>query len=167
MAVRCLLVDDNGWFLRCAREHLERDGIEVTGVAMTSAEAVRRAEELRPDVVLIDVMLGDESGFDLANQIARASLDPPCMIMISAYGESEFAELLENGPAIGFLSKMALSGEAIRTLMKNARRLSGDLGDLAERPVLADALLAHRAPARVRVDHLLIAGDEVRAVERR
>ena len=65
-----LIVDDNWLFVEAARDRLERGGLRVVGVAATSAEALRRAEELWPEVVLVDVMLGGESGFELARRLA-------------------------------------------------------------------------------------------------
>ena len=69
-ALRCLLVDDNPEFLETARRLLEQQGISVVGIAANSAEAVERAAELQPDVVLIDVHLGKENGLQLARRIA-------------------------------------------------------------------------------------------------
>lgn len=69
-ALGVLIVDDNRLFLGAARDRLEREGLRVVGVAATSAEALRRAEELRPEVVLVDVRLGGESGFELARRLA-------------------------------------------------------------------------------------------------
>jgi DNA-binding response OmpR family regulator len=65
-ALGVLIVDDSWLFLAAARDRLEREGLRVVGVVTTSAEALRRAEELRPEAVLVDVMLGGESGFELA-----------------------------------------------------------------------------------------------------
>jgi CheY-like chemotaxis protein len=48
---------------------LEREGVAVVGIATTSAEALRLEEQLRPDVVPVDIRLGDESGFDLARRL--------------------------------------------------------------------------------------------------
>ena len=62
MAFGVLIVDDNPLFLEAARDLLEREGQHVVGVAATSTEALQRAEELRPEVVLVDIMLGSESG---------------------------------------------------------------------------------------------------------
>ena len=72
MALRMLIVDDNARFLQAARALLEREGMQVVGVASTSAEAVRRARELQPDVTLVDIDLGNESGFDLARRLTQA-----------------------------------------------------------------------------------------------
>jgi CheY-like chemotaxis protein len=116
--LRCLIVDDNPGFLQAARALLEQEGIRVVGVASTGAEAVRQACDLKPDVTLLDIDLGAESGFDVARQLA----DGPCthpgyLILVSAYAEDEFLELIEASPAIGFVRKPALSARVIETLL--------------------------------------------------
>ena len=70
MVLRCLIVDDSPVFLKAARALLEREGISVT-VALNSAEAFRLFDEVCPDVVLLDIDFGDESGFDLAQTLSR------------------------------------------------------------------------------------------------
>jgi CheY-like chemotaxis protein len=118
MALRCLIVDDSSHFLTAACALLEREGIAVVGVASTSAEALRRAEELRPDVALLDVDLGNESGFELARRLAsETSLEPSSVILISTYAEEDFADLIAASPAAGFLSKSNLSARAIREIL--------------------------------------------------
>ena len=72
MTLRCLIVDDSPSFLRAARGLLERQGIAVVGTASTSDEAVALAAELRPDVTLLDIDLGGESGFELVQRLAPA-----------------------------------------------------------------------------------------------
>jgi CheY-like chemotaxis protein len=115
--VRCLIVDDSLQFLEAARGWLERQGISVVGVASTVAQALQLAEELHPDVLLVDIDLGGESGFELANQLQRkASVDSSRVILISAYAEEDYAELIAASPAVGFLPKTALSGQRIRDL---------------------------------------------------
>ena len=115
MSMRCLLVDDSARFLEAARTLLERDGIPVVGVATTGAEALARAAELAPDVVLVDLDLDGESGFDLAVQLARSVSS--VIILISTHALEDFQELIAASPAHGFLPKSALSGEAIRDLL--------------------------------------------------
>src|SRR6202035_5240077 len=70
MPLRCMLVDDNDAFLEAASVLLEREGLTVVGVASSIAEALRQARALRPDLILVDIGLGDESGFDLAQLLA-------------------------------------------------------------------------------------------------
>lgn len=115
MARRFLIVDDNAQFLRAARDLLEREGVTVVGLASSSAEALRLAGELRPDVVLVDVDLGDESGLDLAERLAAGEHGP--VVLISAYPESEFAELIAASPAAGFVSKSELSASAVGDIL--------------------------------------------------
>jgi CheY-like chemotaxis protein len=116
--LRCLIVDDSSKFLAAARSWLERQGITVVGVTSTVAQALRQAEELRPDVVLVDIDLGDESGFELANQLqGNARADCSRVILMSAYAEEDYAELIAASPAVGFLSKACLSGQRIRDLV--------------------------------------------------
>jgi DNA-binding NarL/FixJ family response regulator len=118
--VRCLIVDDSSQFRTAARGWLEREGIAVVGVASTVAQALRLAHELHPDVVLVDIDLGGESGFELASQLQRnAGVDSSRVILISAYDEEDYAELIAASPAVGFLPKTALSGQRIRDLVED------------------------------------------------
>jgi DNA-binding NarL/FixJ family response regulator len=120
MCVRCLIVDDNDDFLQAARARLNREGIEVTGVASTSDQAVARVGELRPDVVLIDIHLGAECGFDLARQLAGTrSTQRSEVIMISTYAQADYANMLTVSPCLGYIPKLGLSGDAVRALLKN------------------------------------------------
>jgi len=119
VSLRILIVDDNRQFLDAARGVLEQDGVSVVGVASTSAEAVLLAQELRPDGILVDVDLGDESGLDLAREFASARAAP--VVLISAYPESELADLIADSPAVGFLSKADLSASAVSSLFATER----------------------------------------------
>ena len=120
MAIRCLIVDDSPRFAQAASELLEEEGIDVLGLATRGEEAVSLARDLRPDLALVDIDLGDESGLDVAQrlcgngegELARA------VILISTHAEEEFAELIDASPAVGFLAKSDLGAEAIRTLLK-------------------------------------------------
>ena len=117
-ALGVLIVDDNMLFLEAARDRLEQGGLRVVGVAATSAEALRRAEERRPEVVLVDVMLGNESGFELARRLAAQHQDGgPAVILISTYSAADFARPIAESPAAGFVSKQELSADAIRRII--------------------------------------------------
>ena len=115
---RILIVDDNLLFLEAARDRLEQGGLRVVGVAATSAEALRRAEELRPEIVLVDIMLGSESGFELARRLAaQHHEDGPAVILISTYSAADYAGPIADSPAAGFLPKQELSADAIRRIV--------------------------------------------------
>jgi CheY-like chemotaxis protein len=117
MAFRVLIVDDNRLFLEAARDLLEREGLRVVGVAASSAEALQRAAELQPEVVLVDIRLGRDSGFDLARRLAAQQRGHPAVILISTYSEADFLDLIAESPARGFLAKPGLSASAIRRIV--------------------------------------------------
>lgn len=115
MPIRCLIVDDNHAFLGAARVLLEREGLTVAGVATTGDEALREAETLRPDVVLVDISLGEESGFDLARRLVHDDpVNQTVVVLISTRAEADIVDLLAESPAAGFVSKADLSASEIR-----------------------------------------------------
>jgi DNA-binding NarL/FixJ family response regulator len=116
VALRCVIVDDNAGFLQAAGTLLAREGLSVVGVASDGAQAVRQAQELRPDVVLVDVDLGGESGFDVARALERLDAGSPTVILISTHAEADLAELIAAAPAAGFVAKSDLSADAIARL---------------------------------------------------
>ena len=123
MPLRCLLVDDSARFLESARLLLERQGVQVD-VAGTGAEAVRRFAESHPDVVLLDIDLDGESGFEVARRLQSAAPivpsggEGPRIILVSTHAEKDYQELIEASPALGFLSKSSLSAGAIQELLR-------------------------------------------------
>jgi CheY-like chemotaxis protein len=118
MAFRVLIVDDNASFLGAAQVLLEREGLSVVGVASTTAEALERETELRPDVVLVDIMLGPESGFALARRLVEdGGSGGSTVILISTHAQADFADLIAESPAAGFLPKSELSANAIRRIL--------------------------------------------------
>jgi two-component system nitrate/nitrite response regulator NarL len=114
--LRVLLVDDNHDFLSSAAGLLESEGLLVVGRAMSGRQAVRLAQALQPDVVLLDVLLGDEDGFDVAQALARAVPSMP-VVLISTHPEDDLAEGLAESTAVGFLAKRSLSAAAVRELL--------------------------------------------------
>jgi DNA-binding NarL/FixJ family response regulator len=118
MPLRCLLVDDNDAFLDAASALLQHEGATVVGAVSSIAEAVRQARELRPEVVLVDIGLGDESGFDLARLLTRDGQGGiGKVILVSARAETDYADLVAESPAAGFLAKSELSVRGIRRIL--------------------------------------------------
>lgn len=117
MDMRCLIVDDNDRFLETARGVLERDGVNVVGVATDGAQALGLVDRLQPTVALVDVCLGEECGVDVADRLQHESLTKPTVILISTYPEDDFADIVASSAAFGFLPKSELSGSAIRTML--------------------------------------------------
>ena len=75
-----------------------------------------RAEALRPDVVLIDIRLGRESGFETARRLADNG-HSAALVMISTHAGEDYADLIAESPATGFLPKAELSAAAIRRIL--------------------------------------------------
>jgi two-component system, NarL family, nitrate/nitrite response regulator NarL len=113
MTLRCLIVDDSDEFLASAARLLEAQGLTVVACAKSSGEALKLAEDLAPDVVLVDVELGDEDGVELA-QALEARAPSTRAILISAH-ELEDLGLLANG--VQFLPKARLGADAIKKLV--------------------------------------------------
>jgi len=121
--MRCLIVDDSADFRDAASAMLERAGISVVGKASNSAEALRYYEDLHPDVALVDIDLGGEDGFALAELLDRVSATSTTLavILVSTYAESDLEEMINASPAVGFLQKFSLSPDAIRELADGHR----------------------------------------------
>lgn len=126
MLLRCLIVDDNARFREEACRLLEEQGIQIVGTAASGAEAVQYVGRLTPDVALVDIVLGGESGLDLARQLRDASARPPRIVLISTHDESEYADLIAASPAVGFLSKSDLSARAILRVLASGKGASTD-----------------------------------------
>jgi two-component system, NarL family, nitrate/nitrite response regulator NarL len=112
--VRCLIIDDSLGFLAAARRLLEGEGITIAGVATNGVDALREAERVRPDLALVDIDLGGESGLELVGRL------PVPAILISTHDEQDYRDLIAASPAVGFLPKATLSARAIHDLLGNA-----------------------------------------------
>jgi DNA-binding NarL/FixJ family response regulator len=121
--IRVLIVDDSRSYLDAACALLEREGLEVVGVASTSAAALQQARALEPDVVLVDISLGEESGFELARRLAENDPDDQAaLVLISTRAEADFEDLIAESPAVGFLAKADLSADALRAILDGRSR---------------------------------------------
>ncbi|MDQ1731607.1 MAG: hypothetical protein QOK10_1766 [Pseudonocardiales bacterium] len=122
MPLRCLLVDDSHAFLEAASVLLQQEGVAVVGVASSAAQAVRQARLLRPDVILVDITLGKESGFDVARLLAAEEQGGQSeVIMISTRDEADYTDLIAESSAAGFLAKSELSAGRIGRILGQAR----------------------------------------------
>src|SRR6478736_8323235 len=120
VSLTCLIVDDSPRFLESAADLLRREGLDVVGVASNGAEAIRLVTELRPDVTLVDIDLGDEDGFELTQRLNDISAASSKVILVSTHAEEDLAHLIERSPAVGFIPKTRLSAQAIRDTLERA-----------------------------------------------
>ena len=118
-----MIVDDSEQFLAVARDHLSRGGLDVVATATNQQDALEQVEEVRPDVVLVDINLGVESGVDLTRRLVDRFPDLRSrIVLISTMDEEDVADLIADAPAIGFLPKTRLSARAVRDLMDRNHR---------------------------------------------
>src|SRR5947208_16770985 len=107
-----LIVDDHPSFRTSARRLLEAEGFDVVGEAGDGHAAIAAAQELRPDLVLLDVQLPDLDGFEVAARLAALAA-PPHVVLTSSRSAGSFRRRLAASPALGFVAKGELSGEAL------------------------------------------------------
>jgi DNA-binding NarL/FixJ family response regulator len=124
MPIRCLIVDDSSRFARDAQEVLEEGGIHVVGLAANGEEGLRLARDLRPDLALVDIDLGGESGLEVVRDLdaGEGGSLAGAVILISTHAEEQFAELIAASAAVGFISKSELSADANEALLSRTHR---------------------------------------------
>ena len=121
---RYLIVDDNTAFLSAARNLLERQGLAVVGVAANVSECLRSVDQLAPDVILVDVDLGRENGFELARRLTRRGIRAD-VVFISMHAADEYSDLVAASGAAGFVSKSELSRATIERALIEAPAAGG------------------------------------------
>jgi DNA-binding NarL/FixJ family response regulator len=106
MAVRVLIVDDQEPFRQAARAVVElTDGFDVAGEAETGEDAVDRARELRPDLVLMDVNLPRMDGLEATRRILDESAGRVVVLMVSTYEAEEYAPRATEAGAAAYIPK--------------------------------------------------------------
>ncbi|MDB3945778.1 response regulator [Gammaproteobacteria bacterium] len=99
-----LIVDDHALFRVGLQGLLERRGIEVIGTAADGEEGIRLAQELHPDVVLLDLRMPELGGLSVLRRLADQGLDIPVVMLTTSADETDLSESLRNG-ARGYLLK--------------------------------------------------------------
>jgi DNA-binding NarL/FixJ family response regulator len=117
MAISVLIVDDHAGFRTFARALLRSEGFEVVGESGDGESAMRAVEQLRPDLVLLDVQLPDLDGFEVADRLA-AEEHPPTVVLTSTRGAASYRRRLAGTTARGFISKGELSGAALAAVLQ-------------------------------------------------
>jgi DNA-binding NarL/FixJ family response regulator len=111
-----VIVDDNPLFRAQARRLLEAEGFSVIGEAGTGEAAFEAARALSPDVVLLDIVLPDADGLDIARRLVDAGL-PPNVVLTSSRDAASYGPRIARSGARGFVPKDELSGAAIVALI--------------------------------------------------
>lgn len=131
--IKVLVVDDDFMVARIHSGYVSStSGFEVAGVAHTGADALRAAEELRPDLVLLDIYLPDIDGLTVLRELrgnAPGSTAEPDVLVISAAQELDMVRRAVRGGAVHYLIK-PFSYEALRDQLEHYRSLHGKLNEL-------------------------------------
>jgi YesN/AraC family two-component response regulator len=104
--VRILLVDDNVTFLEAITRFLAtQSGIEVVGWARSGHDALKLVQSLKPDLVLLDIVMPGMTGLEAAQQI-KAQPDAPGVILLTLYDDLPYRTAAADAPVDGFVSKV-------------------------------------------------------------
>jgi DNA-binding NarL/FixJ family response regulator len=117
---RVLIVDDHPSFRRFATKLLEAGGFEVVGEAGDGEGALVLAHRLRPEVVLLDVLLPDMSGFEVAEALVDGN-GSPHVVLVSSRSASELSDGVEHSPVRGFITKSELTAAGVTALLAEER----------------------------------------------
>lgn len=113
VGVRVVIADDHASFRRLARRLLEAAGYSVVGEASDGASTLAAVAEFRPDIVLLDVLLPDTSGFAVADQIG-AQPEPPLVLLTSSRSAADYGAAVADRR---FLAKSELTPERIEAAL--------------------------------------------------
>lgn len=104
VGTKVLIVDDSGYMRQVIRKYLEPQGFVVVGEAQDGWEAIRMFEEVRPDVVTMDISMKKMGGIEATKKIK--GIDPKAtVIMVSALGEARFIKEAIKAGANDFIIK--------------------------------------------------------------
>lgn len=136
--MKVLLVDDNALFLEGLGNMLAANDIEVAGTAKSGPEALRKAEELKPDVILMDVQMPGGGGIE-ATRLIKARLPDVKVVMLTvSQDDAHLFEAIKAG-AVGYLLKGMAKEHFLQLLLGMAA------GDTPLSPGLAAKILAEFA----------------------
>jgi DNA-binding NarL/FixJ family response regulator len=110
--IKVLLVEDSQELLKALKEYFLRShGFPVVGSAESGVSAIEKVQELKPDLVFMDISMPGMNGFEATREIKRLS-NPPRVIMLTTHDDSEYRKASAAAGADGFISKSDLTKES-------------------------------------------------------
>jgi DNA-binding NarL/FixJ family response regulator len=139
--IRVLLVDDHPLFRAGVRQRLsEHDcGIEVVGEAGDSRQAQQMVALLSPDVVLMDIAMGDENGIE-ATRAIKQKAPAVAVIILSLYDDVQYIEAAVEAGAAGYFLK-TVQGPDLAAAVRSAHK-----GDMVMSPEVAGQVFRRLLP---------------------
>jgi DNA-binding NarL/FixJ family response regulator len=117
MAKTVLIVDDHASFRRAVRLVLEYEGYEVVGEAADGEEALAAADDLNPELVLLDVHIPGIDGFEVATRLSSGE-GSPAVVLTSSRDGTDFDQRVARSGARGFIPKAEISGQRLADLLR-------------------------------------------------
>jgi len=125
MVKSVLIADDNAFVRQSLRELFDREeDFEVCGEAENGREAIEKAQELHPDLILLDLSMPVMNGLHAARALKRVTPEMP-IIMFSAYGNS----FVEKEARSAGVSALVSKSEPVSVLLGKARNLVYEIAD--------------------------------------
>jgi two-component system, response regulator PdtaR len=145
---RVLIAEDEALIRLDLKEMLEEEGYDVVGEAADGEQAVRLAQELRPDLVILDVKMPVLDGIAAAERIAAARIAP--VVILTAFSQRDLVERARDAGAMAYLVKPFSRTDLVPAIEIAVSRF-GEL-DALEREVsdLGDQLAARKAVDRAK-----------------
>jgi two-component system, response regulator PdtaR len=165
---RVLIAEDEALIRLDLKEMLEEEGYDVVGEAGDGEQAVRLAEELRPDLVILDVKMPVLDGISAAEQIVGKQIAP--VVMLTAFSQRELVERAVEAGAMAYLVKPFAKSDLLPTIEVAVSRaaqlhaLETEVEDLTER--LETRKIVDRAKGRLQSEHGMSEPDAFRWIQK-
>ena len=106
--IKVLLVDDSEQFLQSATAFLfQCPSVEVIGTATSGKDAIKKVQELRPDLVLMDIAMPQMNGIE-ATRCIKGQAEAPKIIILTLHDNAEYRSAAKDAGADGFVRKSNL-----------------------------------------------------------
>ena len=165
---RVLIAEDEALIRLDLKEMLEEAGYEVVGEVADGQQAIELTEQLRPDLVILDVKMPGLDGISAAEQIVEAATAP--VIMLTAFSQRDLVERAAEAGAMAYLVKPFDKSDLIPAIevaisrYQQLRALAGEVEDLSER--LETRKLLDRAKGKLQADHAMSEPEAFRWIQK-
>jgi AmiR/NasT family two-component response regulator len=165
---RVLIAEDEALIRLDLKEMLQEEGYDVVGEASDGEQAVKLADELKPDLVILDVKMPILDGISAAERIVAARIAP--VVMLTAFSQRELVERAVDAGAMAYLVKPFAKSDLLPTIEVAVARhaqltaLEKETEDLTER--LQTRKLLDRAKSRLQTEHRMSEPDAFRWIQK-
>ena len=165
---RVLIAEDEALIRLDLKEMLEEEGYSVVAEVGDGQQAVERAQELRPDLVILDIQMPELDGLSAAEQIASARIAP--VIVLTAFSQRELVERARDAGAMAYLVKpfskndLVPAIEVARARFAEMTTLDGEVRTLEER--LEARKVVEKAKGKLMAERGITEADAFRWIQR-